>query len=99
LRVLVNPTLLDQTGEVRAEEGCLSFPGIVEVVPRPARVMVRAQNLAGEPFDLPAEGLLARILHHEIDHLDGVLFLERMSPLKRRWVLQRIHKRIRAGTW
>ena len=99
LHVLVNPEIAAAQGEVRAEEGCLSFPQIIEVVARPSRIQVKAQDLQGNAISVEGGELLARILHHEIDHLDGVLFIDRMSRLKRRLVLQRIHKRIRAGTW
>ena len=96
---LVNPTVEVEEGEVREEEGCLSFRDIVLVVPRPARVVVSGQNVDGEPVSIEAEGLLARCLHHEIDHLNGVLFIERVSPLKRDLVRRKIAKRIRAGDW
>ncbi|HEX9635995.1 MAG TPA: peptide deformylase [Acidobacteriota bacterium] len=99
LHVLVNPEVVAVQGEIRAEEGCLSFPQIVEVISRPAQVEIKAQDLQGNAISVQCSELLARILHHEIDHLDGVLFIDRMSRLKRRLVLQRIHKRIRLGSW
>lgn len=99
LLVLVNPEVEEQQGEERDEEGCLSFPELILVVPRPERVVVRARDLDGEGVRLEADGLLARCLHHEIDHLDGVLFIERVSPLKRDLALRKVNKRIRAGDW
>lgn len=99
LLVLVNPRVLEEEAEVREEEGCLSFPDLMLVVPRPRRVVVEYQDLEGNPRRIEAEDLLARCLHHEIDHLDGVLFLERVSPLKRDLARRKITKRIRAGDW
>ncbi len=99
LLVLVNPRVIESHGEVREEEGCLSFPDVMLVVPRPERVVVEAQDLRGEPFRVGGEELLARCLHHEIDHLDGVLFIDRVSPLKRDLARSKINKRIRAGDW
>ena len=96
---LVNPTVESEEGETRDEEGCLSFPELILVVPRPARVVVAAQDLDGNPIEIEAEGLLARCLHHEIDHLNGVLFIERVSPLKQDMARRKIAKRIRAGDW
>ena len=99
LLVLVNPRVLEAEGEIREEEGCLSFPDLMLIVPRPERVVVEAQDLEGNAFSIEAEELLARCLHHEIDHLDGVLFLDRVSPLKRDLAKRKISKRIRAGEW
>jgi peptide deformylase len=96
---LVNPKVELEEGEIRDEEGCLSFPEVILTVPRPARVVVSGQNLEGEPVTIQAEGLMARCLHHEIDHLDGVLFIDRVSPLKRDMTRRRIAKRIRGGDW
>ena len=93
---LVNPVILEASKETdRAEEGCLSIPGLKELVERPWRVAVEGLNPKGEPFLVEAEGLLARILQHEIDHLDGILFLDRVSPLKRKLLLER-WKKLRA---
>jgi peptide deformylase len=90
---LVNPRVAEASAEPdRAEEGCLSIPGLREVVERPARVTVEALGLDGEPVRIETDGLLARILQHEIDHLDGVLFLDRVTPLKRRMLLRRWNK-------
>ncbi len=99
LVVLINPRVVSQEGSQAEEEGCLSIPGITEVVERPAVVEVEARNLEGKTFRIRGEELMARALLHEIDHLNGILFLERLSPLKRRILRKRIHKLIRAGEW
>lgn len=99
LVVLINPRVVSQDGRQTGEEGCLSLPGITEIVERSNLVEVEALNLDGEQFRIRGEGLLARVLLHEIDHLDGILFLERLSPLKRRLVRKRIQKLIRTGEW
>ena len=93
---LVNPRIVSTGDETdRAEEGCLSIPGLRDVVERKATVVVEALNLDGEPVRVEAEGLHARVLLHEIDHLDGVLFLDRVSPLKRKLLLKK-WKKVRA---
>jgi len=96
---IVNPKVEVEEGELREDEGCLSFPDLILVVPRPARVEISGQDVEGNPVSIEAEGLLARCLHHEIDHLNGILFLERVSPLKRDMARRKIAKRIRAGDW
>ncbi len=81
---LVNPVIVESARETdKASEGCLSIPGIEEEVTRPARVVVEGLSPSAEPVRIEAEGMLARALQHEIDHLDGILFLDRLSPLKR----------------
>ena len=97
--VLVNPEVTFREGRQYEEEGCLSFPEIREKVVRAAKVSVRAQDLKGKWFELDGEGLLARAFQHEIDHLDGMLFIFRMSGLKRDLALRRIRKMQREGTW
>lgn len=99
IRVFVNPELLEMTGSQSGDEGCLSFPGIFEVITRPERVRFRALNLDGEPVEETAEGFFARAVCHEVDHLDGKVFLERMSPLKRSLVLRKIDKLRQRGEW
>ncbi|HEX2166861.1 MAG TPA: peptide deformylase [Longimicrobiales bacterium] len=90
---LINPHIVHLGDEVvRDEEGCLSIPGLKEIVERPATVRVEATNIEGEPVGIDAEGLLARILQHEVDHLDGILFLDRVSALKRKMLLKRWQK-------
>ncbi len=99
LKILVNPRVLEEEGNVHEEEGCLSFPDLMIIVPRPERVVVEAQDLDGNPIRVEAEELLARCLHHEIDHLDGVLFIDRVSPLKRDLARRKIKRRILAQDW
>ncbi len=82
LQVFINPEILSQEGACEGEEGCLSVPGIYETVKRSERVKVRALNLDGQPFEVEADGLLAVCLQHEIDHLDGKVFVEYLSRLK-----------------
>jgi peptide deformylase len=97
--VLVNPEVIFREGKQYEEEGCLSFPEIREKVQRAAKVRIRAQDLKGKWFELDGEELLSRAFQHEIDHLDGMLFIFRMSSLKRDLVLRKIRKMQREGTW
>jgi peptide deformylase len=83
LHVLVNPSIKRQQGEDQDVEGCLSIPDFTEKVIRPTRIRIEALDLEGRPFDLEAEGLLARVISHEIDHLEGVLFVDRLRGLRR----------------
>lgn len=90
---LVNPEILRTSRQTdKSTEGCLSIPGLEEFVTRPARVTVRATGPSGEPIEVEADGLLARALQHELDHLDGILFIDRVSPLKRRMLLKKWKK-------
>ena len=94
--VLINPEIIAASDELATtEEGCLSLPGQYADVTRPARVTVRYHDAAGARHDLTAEGLLSACLQHEIDHLDGVLFTDRISPLKRNMILRRLAKELR----
>ncbi len=79
-RVFLNPVLTSRKGTAEGEEGCLSIPGLYADVKRPERVVLNAYNLAGEEVNLELDGLFARAVQHEIDHLDGVLFIDRLSP-------------------
>jgi peptide deformylase len=97
--VLINPEIIEREGKQFEEEGCLSLPEIREKVQRAARVKVRAQDVNGEFFEAEGEELLARAMQHEIDHLDGVLFIDRLSPLKRDLVKRRIRKLQKNGEW
>jgi peptide deformylase len=94
LHVLVNPEIVWASEEtVVCEEGCLSVPGIYDEVRRPARVRVRAQDVAGEAFELDCEGLLAVCVQHEMDHLLGKVFVEYLSPLKQERIRTKLKKR------
>jgi len=95
LQVFINPEILWREGECVGEEGCLSVPGIYESVKRSERVGVRALNLEGETFELAAEGLLAICLQHEIDHLDGKVFVEYLSRLKLARIKAKLAKQAR----
>ena len=97
--VLVNPEVTLREGKQYEEEGCLSFPEIREKVQRAAKVRIRAQDLKGKWFEMDGEELLSRAFQHEIDHLDGMLFIFRKSSLKRDLVLRKIRKMQREGTW
>jgi len=97
--VLVNPEVILREGKQYEEEGCLSFPEIREKVQRASKVKVRAQDLKGKWFEMDGEELLSRAFQHEIDHLDGMLFIFRMSSLKRDLVLRKIRKMQREGSW
>ena len=95
LRVFINPELLAAEGEAECEEGCLSVPGYYDKVTRAARIRVRAQDEHGETFELDAEGLLAVCIQHEMDHLQGKVFVEYLSPLKRARLAARLRKKQR----
>ena len=91
---LVNPEIVDTSEEeCDYEEGCLSFPGEAEMVSRPAQVTVRAHDREGNRFEIVAEGLLSTALQHEIDHLDGIVFIDHISRLKRNLVERRMKKK------
>jgi peptide deformylase len=92
LLVIINPEILALEGAVTEEEGCLSIPDYADKVKRAARVKVRAQDRTGKQFELEAEGLMAKALQHEIDHLNGLLFVDRLSPLKKNLFKRRIKK-------
>ena len=97
LQVFVNPVIAEASGEAETEEGCLSVPGVFEKVHRAERVKVRALNARGEPFMLEAEGLLAVCIQHEIDHLEGKVFVEYLSRLKQQRIVARLRKQERAA--
>jgi peptide deformylase len=96
---LINPVIEFEEGEQIGDEGCLSFPGIYFQVARPLHLIVRAQNLKGDPFTLDVTDLEARCVSHETDHLDGDLFIQYLSPLKRDLIKRKIRKRIKVGDW
>jgi peptide deformylase len=81
--VFINPEIIKSSGKETCDEGCLSLPGLSEKVQRAARVIARATDLDGQDFEIEAEGLLARAIQHELDHLDGVLFIDRISKARR----------------
>jgi len=97
--VLVNPEITHAEGEKREEEGCLSIPGFRAYVVRPQFVTVKAQNAKGEWFEMKAEDYLARAFCHEIDHLNGILYLQHVSMLKRDLIKRKIKKMKKAGEW
>jgi len=96
---LVNPEFVERTGMQLEEEGCLSLPGFNATVPRPERVVVSGFDRDGTPRTVEGTGLLARALQHEMDHLDGVLFLDRLRGIKRDIIVRKIHKLQRSGKW
>ena len=99
-RTFVNPVILEESEEKTVySEGCLSVPDFSETVARPMRMVVRGKDRHGEDIEIPADGLLARCLSHEIDHLNGILFVDRLSPLKRSLIRNKIRKLIKAGEW
>jgi peptide deformylase len=97
--VLINPEIVESEGKQYEEEGCLSLPEIRDKVRRAARVKVRAQNVKGEWFEVEGTELLSRAMQHEIDHLNGILFINHLSSLKRDLIKRKIKKLQRAGEW
>jgi len=97
--VLANPQIIHAEGEQREEEGCLSLPSFRGTVLRPMYVTVRAQDAAGQSFEMRGEQLLARAFCHELDHLDGMLFIQHLSLLKRDLIRRKIRKLRKAGEW
>ena len=95
LVVLVNPEIVEANGESDIEEGCLSVPGIYELVPRAERVKVRAYDQNGNAFTLEAQGLLAVCIQHEMDHLQGKVFVEHLSQLKQQRIRAKLAKQLR----
>ncbi|HEX4232217.1 MAG TPA: peptide deformylase [Bryobacteraceae bacterium] len=97
--VIINPEIVSREGSQTGEEGCLSIPGFREPVTRSKTVTVRAQNQRGETVELHGDELLARAFEHEIDHLNGILFLHHLSTLKRDLIRRKIKKMQKAGDW
>ena len=95
LIVLVNPVILQTEGKVDSEERCLSVPGYVSTIKRAERVLVKGLDREGNPVEIEAEGLLSRALQHEIDHLNGILFVDRLSPIKREFFKKRYRKKLK----
>jgi len=94
---MINPVIAEASGKASEEEGCLSIPDVYAEVTRPERIVLEATGRDGEPYRLEADGLLARAIQHEIDHLDGILFLDRLSPLKRRLLVRKYRKEHKEG--
>ena len=99
LHVIINPEIIETQGEITDEEGCLSIPDFVEVVTRPERVKLRHIDRNGEEREMWGEGLMARAMCHEVDHLNGTLFVDRLRGLKRDRILKKIQKLAKSGMW
>jgi len=99
LIVLCNPEVVRSEGEQKSDEGCLSIPDFTETIVRPSKMTVMGQDVHGNEIEFEAEGLLARCVSHEIDHLNGVLFIDHLSPLKRNLIRNKIKKLARTGEW
>ena len=99
LVTVVNPRIVEQEGAQREEEGCLSLPGFTARVTRPARVVVQGYDREGTEITIEGEALFARVLQHELDHLDGTLFVDRMQGLRREQMVRRVRKLQRSGKW
>src|SRR5580698_6571526 len=97
--VLINPEVIAKEGKQTGEEGCLSIPGFREPVSRARKAVVRARDVKGESFEISGEDLLARAFLHEIDHLNGILFINHLSALKRDLIKRKIKKLQKAGEW
>ena len=95
----MNPEIVRIEGEQVGEEGCLSFPGLFQVVKREMRVIARARDTKGEEFELDVADLAARCILHETDHCDGIVFLDRMTPLKREMAKRKIKTLQKTGEW
>ena len=98
-QVIANPEIIRIEGEQIGEEGCLSFPGLSQVVKREMRVIARGQNLTGEDIEIDVSDLAARCVLHETDHCDGIVFLDRMTPLKRQLAKRKIERLKKTGKW
>lgn len=97
--VLINPKILKLEGKQTGEEGCLSIPGFREQVTRAKRAVMKAQNAKGEWYEMTGEDLLARAFQHEIDHLNGKLYIKHISALKRDLIKRKVKKLVKAGEW
>lgn len=95
----INPEIFDSEGEITEEEGCLSIPDFVEIVTRPEKLKVRFLDRKGKEQVMAAEGLMARAVCHEIDHLNGTLFVDYLRGIKKERILKRIKKLVKAGSW
>jgi peptide deformylase len=97
--VICNPEIISTEGTQKAEEGCLSIPDFCDTITRPLKLVVRGQDIHGEEIKIAAEGLLARCISHEMDHLNGILFVDHLSPLKRSIIKNKIKKLAKTGEW
>lgn len=96
-RIIINPEIVDTNGKiVSGEEGCLSFPGLFQIIERYEKVAVKSIDINGKEYFIEASGMIARVLQHEIDHLDGRLFIDKLSPAQRRLIKGKLNK-IKAG--
>jgi peptide deformylase len=99
LHVFINPEIIESEGEITEEEGCLSIPDFVEVVTRPEKVKLRYLDRHGEEREMWGEGLMARAMCHEIDHLNGTLFVDHLRGFKKDRILKKISKLVKGGMW
>ena len=99
LLVMINPEVIERDGIQLEEEGCLSVPGFNATVVRPARIVIKAQDRHGDVFQREGTELLARAFQHELDHLDGMLFVEHLRGVKRDMIVRKIRKLTRSGKW
>lgn len=99
VHVFINPEIVSTEGEITEEEGCLSIPDFVEIVTRPEKLVVRYMERDGSEREMEAEGLMARAVCHEIDHLNGTMFVDYLRGLKKDRILRRIQKLMRTGDW
>jgi len=97
LRVFINPEIVETGGQVEMEEGCLSFPGLYQKIVRPEKIKIRATDLDGKQFEMEIGGLAARAILHEYDHLEGKLFIERLSPMARTLIRGRLKRLAKAS--
>jgi peptide deformylase len=98
-QTFINPRVIHIEGEQVGEEGCLSFPGLFQTIKREMRVVVRAMNISGEEFEADLEGLAARCILHETDHCDGIVFIDRVTPIKREIARRKIKRLQQTGEW
>jgi peptide deformylase len=99
LHVMINPEFVERDGMQLEEEGCLSLPGFTATVARPSRVVVKGLNRQGEEHTLEGTGLMARALQHEVDHLNGCLFVDRLRGISKELIVRKIKKLAKAGKW
>ncbi len=99
LIIICNPEIISSEGEQKSEEGCLSIPDFTETIARPRKLVVSGRDIHGEEVRIEAEGLLARCFCHEIDHMNGLFFIDRLSPLKRKLIRSKIKKLAESGEW